>query len=313
MNSRRLAFLGLAVLLGAGTVLSLVAAERSSNGWRFALNLLAELVGALALYVLLDRTMERTAVNSEQRVAELQRIEAEREAERQRIAREKAKLVDDMGSRTREVAVAAIAALSEKAWLYDGSLSGAYLATANLREADLARAALEGADLHRAELGGASLQVARLPEADLSFANLEGAQVVDANLTRSDLSFSKLAGATLENANATRSDLSFAALTGANLGRANLTRSSLRHADLTGANLQGASLVGADLQFAHLTHTRFDETTELPDGSTWTEHSDLARFTYPKHAEFWRSDDPVSPAYRGQADVRSMSGAMYRI
>jgi hypothetical protein len=39
--------------------------------------------------------------------------------------------------------------------------------------------------------------------------------------------------------------------------------------------------------------------TTLPDGTKWTLDADVARFNDPDHPEFWRSDDPSSPAYRG--------------
>jgi DNA-binding NtrC family response regulator len=48
------------------------------------------------------------------------------------------------------------------------------------------------------------------------------------------------------------------------------------------------SLGGANLQMA-----------SLPDGTNWTPDTGMARFTDPEHPEFWRSDDPGSPAYRG--------------
>jgi hypothetical protein len=300
MNSRRLAFLVLAALLGTGLALSLAASERSDDWRSFTLRLETELMGAMVLYVLLDPAIGRMVRSEEQREAERQRMEAEREAEKRRIAREKARLVEEMGSNVRDVAVAAAEKLSQRQWLYDGTLCDAYLACASLRDADLARARLQRADLHRAELAGGHLYRASLREADLSFANLEGAEIRNANLARSDLSFAKLAGASLESANVTRSDLSFSSLAGASLENASLTRSNLSHADLTGTNLQGANLRGADLKFAHLREAQFDEATELPDGTGWTQHSDLSRFTYPKHPDFWRSDDPVSPAYRGK-------------
>jgi hypothetical protein len=289
MNSRRLAFVALAALFGIGLALSLTQPERSDDWRSFALNLGTELMGAVVIYLLLDQAIGRM-VRSEER----------REAEKRRIAGEKARLVEDMGSSVRDVAVAAAGELNQKGWLHDGTLCDAYLACASLRDADLARARLQRADLHRAELAGAHLYRASLREADLSFANLEGAQIEHANLARSDLSFAKLAGASMERANVTRSDLSFSSLAEASLESASLTRSNLSHADLTGSNLQGANLRGADLKFAHLSEVQFDEATELPDGSGWAQHSDLSRFTYPKHPDFWRSDDPESPAYRGK-------------
>jgi len=288
MKGRWWAVLVLAALLGAGLLFASMASERS-NDWRgLALNLGTELVGAVLAVVLLNQVIEyRTRYTEHQ------------EAEKQRIEGEKTTLVTEMGSNVQDVAVAAAEKLSQREWLYDGTLCDAYLACANLRDADLARARLQGANLHRAELAGACLDVATLAQADLTFANLEGVKMGNANLTRSDLSHAELAGARLQHSNLARSDLTFSKLVGAHLENANLTRANLSHADLTGANLRGARLQGADLKFAHLQDAELDETTELPDGTGWTQFSDLYRFTYPKHRKYWRSDDPASPAYLG--------------
>jgi hypothetical protein len=61
--------------------------------------------------------------------------------------------------------------------------------------------------------------------------------------------------------------------------------------------LQGAELRGADLE-----NVAFDESTTLLDGAQCVPDFDIimiARFTDPGHPEFWRSDDPDSPAYYG--------------
>ena len=74
---------------------------------------------------------------------------------------------------------------------------------------------------------------------------------------------------------------------------------NLQEADLRGANLQEANLWGANLQGADLGGATFDENTMLPDGTKWTPGTDMGRFTDREHPDFWRSDDPASPAYRG--------------
>jgi hypothetical protein len=73
------------------------------------------------------------------------------------------------------------------------------------------------------------------------------------------------------------------------------------------ANLQGANLSYANLQGAVLEDAELNETTILPDGTQWTPDTDLKRFTDPKHPNFWRSDEPDSPAYRGDAPAPSGS------
>jgi len=119
----------------------------------------------------------------------------------------------------------------------------------------------------------------------------------DGALQEADLGGAHLQGAFLFNAN----------LREANLVNANLQEAQLRFANLQGAaldfaNLQGAYLWYVDLQGANLRDTQFNEGTTLPDHSKWTPDTDMSKFTYPGHPEFWRSDDPDSPAYRGDDD-----------
>lgn len=126
-----------------------------------------------------------------------------------------------------------------------------------------------------------------LQRAFLWYANLQGAHLGYANLQGAYLGYSNLQGAHLGYAN----------LQGAYLGYANL-----QGADLWYAHLQGVYLWKADLKGASLLHTTFDETTTLPDGTHWTPDTDMTCFTDPNHPEFWRSDDPRSPAYQGNGE-----------
>jgi hypothetical protein len=66
-----------------------------------------------------------------------------------------------------------------------------------------------------------------------------------------------------------------------------------------GANLESANLERANLQGADFFLATFSKETILPDDKKWTPETDMARFTDPEHPQFWRSDDPTSPAYRG--------------
>ena len=119
-------------------------------------------------------------------------------------------------------------------------------------------------------LQGAQLAGANLPKADLIAANLQEADLVRANLQ----------GAHLFMANLQRANLSDADLRETVLGRADL-----QGAGLDGTDLQRATLIGANLQGATL-----NENTILPDGTKWTQDTDMARFTDPKHPDFWRPD-----------------------
>lgn len=94
-----------------------------------------------------------------------------------------------------------------------------------------------------------------------------------------------------------RANLREADLHAAYLRGASFENATLAGADLTGANLLGTIFTGADLSQARLDGASYDGKTVLPDGTFWTPDTDMARFTDPSHPNFWRSDDPVSPAY----------------
>jgi uncharacterized protein YjbI with pentapeptide repeats len=123
-----------------------------------------------------------------------------------------------------------------------------------------------------------SLPFACLREANLHEANLSFADLNEADLTKVDLS-----GADLRQAQINSASLIQANLYGANLEGAWLVRTMLDDANLGGASLDGADLEGAT----------------LPDGTKWASDTDMARFTDHEHPDFWRSDNPDSPAYRG--------------
>jgi hypothetical protein len=173
--------------------------------------------------------------------------------EQQAQSQLKKDLIGQLGSTINSEAVRASEELRDEGWLRDGSL----------READLSFADLSGAILFYADLRDATLFSITLKAVDLSGANLSRA-----NLQAADL----------DSANLEAADLQEAYLETANLHGANLLEADLRGANLTHANLEGAALTG----------TQFDEATILPDESTWTEETDLARFTDPDHADFWR-------------------------
>ena len=159
-------------------------------------------------------------------------------------------------------------------------------------------------------LRGANLMGARPGGIDLSGTKLDGA-----NLSESDFSNSYFVDAILDDTNFFWSCLKNAVFQSASLRNANLQAANLTKVHLICANLEGAELMDARLDSVQL-YTRMtceisreredgtfvlEDTGQLilPDGSRATPTTDISRFTNKNHPEFWRSDDPDSPAYRG--------------
>lgn len=181
-------------LLVLGLVLALGEVSRSGDWSDFRLNLGTELVGAVAVYVLLQLVVGREATRRE--------------------------LIEQMGSTVHDVAIAAAEKLRRRGWLTDGSLQRARLGLANLQGAILLDAHLQGADLRWAHLQGARLEAAHLQGADLWRADLQGAKLGDADLQ----------GAILGDADLRQASLLGAQLRGANLGGADLQEANLQDA-----------------------------------------------------------------------------------
>jgi hypothetical protein len=134
----------------------------------------------------------------------------------------------------------------------------------------------------RGWLGDGSLQ-----GANLGAANLREAELWNANLREIDFAYADLQGAKLIQVD----------LQGTNLGRANLQGVNLIEADLRRADLSWANLEVADLG-----RVKFDRNTTLPDGTRRMPKIYFRRFTNRDDPDFWRSDNPASPAYRGSDD-----------
>lgn len=207
---------------------------------------------------------------------------------RRRTTQERKKaLILQMGSPDNGFALEAVRILRSEEWLTDGSLCGKIFTNANLQKAELSHANLKFALLNN----GCDLREANFTEAKLQGADLGGSKF-------GKLSASSDRAATFWHAKLRRAILSQADLSKVNFGYADLSKATLVDTDLTGAILEGADLQGADLSGA-----KFDENTILPDNnpviSKWKPDTDMTRFTDPNHADFWRSDNPDSPAYRG--------------
>ncbi len=152
----------LAVLVGVGLCISLVAANLTDDWPGWGLNLGTELMGAGVIYFVLDQFIQ-----SRER----------REAEERKAEQYKSDVIRRMGSAVHDVAIEAAEEARAHGWLTDGSLRGATLVGAKLRGAKLALADLQGAVLLGADLQGAFLWHAHLQGAYLVRANLQGAHL----------------------------------------------------------------------------------------------------------------------------------------
>ena len=103
-------------------------------------------------------------------------------------------------------------------------------------------------------------------------------QRVDTTLESANLFGARMDGVNLEGSN----------LQGANLADTNLKGSSLNRANLQKVNLRYANLARASLEFAEL------EGAKLPDGTLWTEDTDMGRFTNEKHIAYAMTREKIN-------------------
>jgi hypothetical protein len=164
-------------------------------------------------------------------------------------------------------------------------------------------------DLQRTNLAEYNLENANLTKTILKFANLRGANLRGANLfmaqfIEADLQYADLSRATLERSFMSGANMRGAFLIGARIGCSlwgvNLEEADLQDADLRGAELLRTNLRGANLAGVQLEDAKINSDTILPDGKKWNQRDDITRFTDVQHPDFWRSDDPSSPAYYGR-------------
>ncbi len=204
----------------------------------------------------------------------IDRLYQRRERARRRYERRE-QLIHEMGSPDNATAINAARGLRTMGAVQDGTLRNIRMLYANLANANLFRGDLANMNLSNSNLEGANLVEADLSGASLRKTNLHAAKLIDATLTDAKLNTADLTVANLNNAN-------------------------LRGAVLTGADLRGAILVGADLTGAQMFDVIFSSSTVMPDGTHWHEGANVFRFNSAKHPDYWRSDDPKSPAYGGE-------------
>ena len=192
----------------------------------------------------------------------------------------KQQLIVEMGSLDNSTALRAAEALNDKGWAQDGTLVGA-----RLREANLKNIRIKYAKLSRAHLVSADLRNGEMYHADFS-----RVQMSDSLLRGSTFNVSSF-----ENAVICHADFRNSRLRSCNFRGALLDSSDFENADLSKADLRGADLIGANLQNVEFGEglnwkptVQMDENTILPDGHSWHEGIRLKRYTDPEHEDFWR-------------------------
>jgi len=147
-----------------------------------ALNLGTEMLGAVITYLLIQNVIGKSET--------------------------KEKLIINMRSKVRDVALQAIDELRQSNWLMDGSLKEANLNGGNLRGVELYGANLLGASLTGVNLSGAKLYGVKLAGANLFNADLSSAILNSTDLDRANLRQANLYGTDLSTVhNLNRADL----------------------------------------------------------------------------------------------------------
>lgn len=220
----------------------------------------------------------------------------------------KAQLLAELKDKSEWVAHAALGKMEDLGWLQDGSLRGADFSKANLPiylmmnqrriEFDLTEVDFSEAYLHEIDFQSAILTGARFTKASMEGAMFDLAHLENANFDQADLRGARI-GQYLAKASFLEAQLCYAVLSGdiqnvsfryANLQAALFIKADLRGADFTEGNLQG--LIIKD--------SYWDESTILPNGNPCRAETDFLRFIDIDHPDFWRSKDPVSPAYQAK-------------
>ena len=171
-RSARLRWVILLVLSVVGLGLSLGVSFCTGDWSGLWLNLGTELLGAVLVYVLIDRFVKR--------------------GEEQERAFEY--LIVKMRSSNRDKAIEAVEELRRLEYLCDGSLQHAQLPHANLEKAGLHGADLRWANLHGVNLKGAHLHAATLEGEEFDPADLRGANLYEADIKGAHLDAPHLRG-----------------------------------------------------------------------------------------------------------------------
>lgn len=168
-------------------------------------------------------------------------------------------------SRVNSEVIRAIEELRRHDWLTDGTLNNFQIENANMTAVDLSHA-----NIKQIRLVGVTGTAARFYGSDM-----EECGIIGSIFNNAQFSGAKLANAKLQ----------FNEFKGADFGQADLRGVNFSYSDLTGAKFKIYVWTKASNRWAWQ-HAMFDETTILPDGSTWTPDIDLEQFTDPHHPHY---------------------------
>lgn len=165
-------------------------------------------------------------------------------------------LIAELGSPHGEISDRALRQMATKGWVSDGSLRGAFLERADLKDQG-GPILLTHADLREAEMFGVKLTNSNLHGAKLDGATLDEAILAGATLSLAHLKRAKLRGAHFDGADLMEASLDEAEMWLAKLPEAYCREASFQGADLTQADFEGADLIGAKMQNTILSGTVF--------------------------------------------------------
>jgi uncharacterized protein YjbI with pentapeptide repeats len=132
-----------------------------------------------------------------------------------------------------------------------GQMYGVFLANAHLFRSNFDGAFMAQADMRNADLSQSTLDSANLDRAAMSHVNLDRASLEGATLSRTDLRGANLSYTTLRGASLIDARMEGASLYGSHLEKASLIRGNLNKADLRDAHLDDADLEHSDLREAY--------------------------------------------------------------
>jgi len=245
----------------------------------------------------------------------------------------KRRLVREAGSRDNSTAVSAIDWIRHEGWLEGENgilkgesleacnLSGAFLHGANLEDTDFG-AKYYAQDLLNTQTGEIEsrhqqdkiYQRSIFQDTNLCKVSAKNAYFDSARFVKSSIQDADMTNGMLRNAIFKDCDLQGTDFNNANLKFVSLDSSNILGTNFTGADLSYAQIADVNVNKIDTSRSPFSFgvkklhkligkippiTTILPDGTNWTHYTDMTRFTDPSHPDFWRSDDPKSPAYRG--------------